>query len=278
MAATESSSWEKIRQGVIEAETLIGKKQYNLSMVKSKQTLEYMIKCLCERADITEPDLEQAIDMLYDNRVISKTTCEHYHKILMFGNQAVQDGGDSAYNANQAYHLLSQEVYSFSDDYPGKTRSTGTASKTKNSPSSQNERKKQTPSRSRKRDSHSRLSTTDLMRLGTVLVCVIVVVLAARLIFHGKSSATDPTAVSAETTPQETMPVSETMAETTPAAVYKTSDNLNVRSEPSTSGSKLGLLPAGTIVDYVEDYDSDWAVINYDGTQAYVSKQFLVHD
>ena len=68
------------------------------------------------------------------------------------------------------------------------------------------------------------------------------------------------------------------MAETTPAAVYKTSDNLNVRSEPSTSGNKLGLLPAGTIVDYVEDYDSEWAVINYDGTQAYVSKQFLVHD
>ena len=28
------------------------------------------------------------IDVLYENRWISKTTCEHYHKIRMIGNKA----------------------------------------------------------------------------------------------------------------------------------------------------------------------------------------------
>ena len=70
----------------------------------------------------------------------------------------------------------------------------------------------------------------------------------------------------------------ETMAETTPAPVYKTSYTLNVRSEPSTAGTKLGLLEAGTIVDYVEDYDDEWTIINYNGAEAYVSSQYLVHD
>ena len=57
-----------------------------------------------------------------------------------------------------------------------------------------------------------------------------------------------------------------------------TADVLNVRSEPSTAGEKLGSLENGTIVDYVEDYDDEWAIINYNGTQAYVNKQFLTQD
>ena len=62
MAAPDtSSSWEKIRQGVKEAETLIGQKKYNLSMVKSRQTLEYMVRCLCEKAAIVDSDLSAAI-------------------------------------------------------------------------------------------------------------------------------------------------------------------------------------------------------------------------
>ena len=68
------------------------------------------------------------------------------------------------------------------------------------------------------------------------------------------------------------------MADTTPAPVYKTSSALNVRSEPSTAGEILTVLEIGTIVDYVEDYDDEWTIINYNGVQAYVSSQYLIHD
>ena len=111
MAIGGNSSWDKIQQGVKDTERLIGQREYNASMVKARQTLEFMVKQLIERAGIEEEmDLKTMIDLLYEQRWISKTTCEHYHKIRMIGNKAVHEGDSNAYSANQAYHMLSQEV------------------------------------------------------------------------------------------------------------------------------------------------------------------------
>lgn len=68
------------------------------------------------------------------------------------------------------------------------------------------------------------------------------------------------------------------MAQTTPAPVYKTSTVLNVRAEPSTTATIRGQLSEGVTVDYVEQYDDDWSIINYEGSKAYVATQYLVHD
>ena len=106
-ANTGQSIWEQIHGGVRETERLIGQKNYNLAMVKARQTLEYMVKCLCERYGILETGLLEMIDALYSAGKISKTTCEHYHKIRTIGNKAIHEGDNSAYNANQAHHLLS---------------------------------------------------------------------------------------------------------------------------------------------------------------------------
>lgn len=54
---------------------------------------------------------------MYQIRVISKSTYEHYNKIRIIGNKATHEGDNNAYNANTAYHLLSQEVFTFSNDY-----------------------------------------------------------------------------------------------------------------------------------------------------------------
>ena len=116
MANNTNTSWERIQQGVSDTERLIGQKEYNASMVKARQTLEFMVKLLSERAGLDEGcDLKTQIDLLYQNRWISKSACEHYHKIRIIGNAAVHDGDSNAYNANQAYHMLSQEVYAFTD-------------------------------------------------------------------------------------------------------------------------------------------------------------------
>ena len=123
-ANTGQSTWEQIHGGVRETERLIGQKNYNLAMVKARQTLEYMVKCLCERYGILETGLLEMIDALYSAGKISKTTCEHYHKIRTIGNKAIHEGDNSAYNANQAHHLLSQEVYTFANDYMTQKNST----------------------------------------------------------------------------------------------------------------------------------------------------------
>lgn len=299
MAGTDTNTaWERIRQGVKEAETFIGQKQYNLSMVKSSQTLEFMVQLLCEKAAIVESDLGTCIDELYSNRFISKTTCEHYHKIRMLGKKAVQEGSENAYDANQAYHLLSQEVYTFANDYNSrKRRPAGSKPQSRsqgrpqgNSQSGQAVRRSGSASaasgsnRSRRKGKKNgaSLSQTDLLRLGAVLVIVLLLVIVIRACGSREDDVPETSpAISTEaqqpSTDAPTAPV-ETMAETTPAPVYKTSTNLNVRSQPSTDGTKLGLLPADTIVEYLGAYDDSWAIISYDGEEAYVASQYLVHD
>lgn len=316
MAASDiANTWANIRQGVKEAETLIGEKKYNLSMVKSRQVLELMVDYLCSAAGVSKEDLASSIDELYNSEWISKTTCEHYHKIRMLGNKAVHEGNDNGYDANQAYHLLSQEVYTFANEYKSKKGSSGrgtgrsagrnTGSRSSAGPSDRrrqsggrnyDRRSSGSPSRgSSGRGSRSRRrqksggfapTATDFIRLGLILAVIAAVVLAVRFLMPKKEEApteasTTPTAATfsmPETLPPTLPPETETMAPTTPAPVYKTTSSLNVRSEPSTAGDILGLLEPGTIIDYVEDYDDEWTVINYNGATAYVATQYLAHD
>ena len=296
MAGSDTNnSWEKIRRNVKDAEVLISQKKYNLSMVKSRQALESMIRTLCENASIGDMDLASSIDALYSSRWISKTTCEHYHKIRLLGNKAAHEGNDNAYDANNAYHLLSKEVYTFANEYKskrGQPRARNSGSRDSGGRVSEsrtgNSRRRNSGYRSRRRQPANgfAISPTDIVRIVLILALVVGIVFIVRFFFPGKSD----TPQDETTTPTETtMPLPETlgtaeppsievMPETTPAPVYKTTSSLNVRSEPSTAGQKLGLLEAGTIIDYVEDYDDEWTVINYNGTQAYVNSQYLTHD
>ena len=81
------NGWDKIRQNVQETERLMGQKQYNQSMIKARQTLEYMVKLKCDQAGIVESSLDHMIHELYDGQWISKSTAEHYLQILSIGNQ-----------------------------------------------------------------------------------------------------------------------------------------------------------------------------------------------
>ena len=263
-----NTSWEKIRRNVKEAEILIGQKKYNLSMVKSRQALEGIVLSLCDKAAVVEPDLASSIDALYSGRWISKTSCEHYHKIRMLGNKAVHEGSDDAYEANQAYHLISQEAYTYSHEYNNSRKSRPAPSQAQPQP---RRRSSSGGNKSRRRRQQGGIAFTsyDVARLVFLsLVLVLIIVLIA--VFKPKDKETEP--------PETTPPV--TVAPTTAAPVYKTIDNLNVRSQPSTDGNKLATLPAGTVVEFVRVYenDSDWTVIIYNDQEAYVASRYLTSD
>ena len=67
MALGGNSSWDKIQQGVKDTERLIVQREYNASMIKARQTLEFMVKNLADQAGIMdESDLKGMIDMLYE--------------------------------------------------------------------------------------------------------------------------------------------------------------------------------------------------------------------
>ena len=57
-----------------------------------------------------------------------------------------------------------------------------------------------------------------------------------------------------------------------------TTDNLNVRSGPSSNYSKLGILTKGTKVEVVERYSNGWYKIKYKGSYGYVSGAYVSLD
>lgn len=387
MANTTNTSWERIQQGVSDTERLIGQKEYNASMIKARQTLEFMVKLLSERAGLDDGcDLKTQIDLLYQNRWISKSACEHYHKIRIIGNAAVHDGDSNAYSANQAYHMLSQEVYAFTDSKnagrttgrsfqpskaapasgryssgssqnnpaarygsgqssstgrygssPSQSSSTGRygsspsqspsagrygSGSSQNSPasryssasaqggaqilsgtsstqagrsassrstqparssqkarSSQNNRRSSSPSRRRTPQKRQTITLYDLLKLLVPVLCIILLFFVIRLFKPGEdtkdttAATTPPVEYMTESTSADAVP--DTTAADNAAPVYKTTDTLNVRSQPNTDGERIGQLAAGTTVEYIRAHDAEWAVILYNGQEAYVASQYL---
>lgn len=123
MGTTDNSFWARIQQGLSETGNLMTQKQYNIAMIKARQTLEYMVNYLGEKALIVEGDLADSIDQLYEGQFISQTAKDHYHRIRMLGNKAVHEGNDSPYDANEIFQLLTKEVNDLSSSMNGRKRS-----------------------------------------------------------------------------------------------------------------------------------------------------------
>lgn len=273
-----NNNWERIQLGIKNTERLIGQKDYNSAMVKARQTVEFMVRMLSERSgSMSDRDLKEMIDMLYRSRRITKTSCDRYHKIRMIGNKAAHEGDNSASNATLAFQLLSQEFSTFSNEYRNRRRSSSQRSSSRRAPSRNGRRR---PARRRRG-----FTTGDLLKLLIPVVCIALIFFVVKLLKPKSDEAetTSPT-VTAESlepatvspTVHETLPPVEPSSESeAPQTVYVTTDVLNVRSAPNTDSTKLGKLNAGVTVNYVRAENDEWAVILYDGQEAYVASQYL---
>ena len=281
-------SWQKIQQGAKEAERLINQGQYNLSMVKTRQTLEYMAKSLGERACIVDGDLSDIIDQLYEGQWITKATRDHYHKLRMIGNRAVHEGNDSPTDANQAHHILSQELFTFANEYLPKRRKPASAPPTVSVPVSRPKGNPGTnPNRAKRRRRKKKAPIYDILRFLIPITCVILLIFIIRALIPDKESqkpaqTTAPTETVTDAVPstEETYPEpTETLPpETTaPPLVYKATTTVNVRTMPSTNGDSriLTQLAPGQEVTVTGTYDSQWTIINYEGQDAYVATAYL---
>lgn len=277
--ADVTSTWQKIQQGVKETERLIGQRQYNLAMVKARQTLEYMIKSLGERACILDGDMSDIIDQLYEGQWITRATRDNYHKIRMIGNKAVHEGNDNSSDAGLAYQLLAQEAYAYANEYTAKRRrpQASPAPRPRSGGTSRPNRKKR----------RRRAPLEDFLRILIPVICVILLIFIIRAILPDKEkekesipetsapveSTTEPTFSDIpETTPAET----ETLPpETSSTAIYRTTSTLNVRKEPSTDARILVQLAPNTEITVTGTYDAQWTIINYDGQDAYVATAYI---
>ena len=281
--AENQGIWEKIQKSVQETERLMGQKKYNLSMIKARQTMEFMVKLHCDKAGIVESNTDQMIRELYEAKAISKSTAEHYLQILSIGNKATKEGDNSAYNANQAYHVLSQEIYSFVDvdKAPKPRRNTATRQQAAQQPQSR-KRQSSSASRSTKSSKSSKsagLNTNDLIKLLIPVALVIVLIFLIKILGPDKDPTTETTpAISTEAITEavsQTEAVPEVPTETAAPVIYKTTTTLNVRSGPSTETDRIGKLDPDQTVNFVRDHDDFWAVILYNDQEAYVAKEYL---
>ena len=253
--------------------------------------------------------MSDTIDQLYEGRWIDRATKDNYHTIRILGNKAVHEGDDTAYDANQAYQLLNQEVFAFANESAGSRA--GAASRTVPRASSRLPADRQAPSgrqtssagRSSRSARSGRSAYGAASRSGTarrrkkrrtspmfyvwrllipVLIVILLIVIIRMLLPGGGETdvtTTAPTVTEAPAPPPTQPTIAETEPETETEPAVETwvvnGNSVNVRSEPSTDSRILVQLSDGTVVDYVKRYSNDWSVINYDGQEAYISSQYL---
>lgn len=312
----ESKALNFVDEGSSEIMQLIQEHKYNISMIKSRQLLEYMIRCLSDKFEIEGDNISKLIEELLQNKIITEGSAENYQRIFMLSNSAIHNNDNNSYNARTSIDLLCEEVEIFADILNTVTKKTAPIRIERNSTmgdnttfhstmenSRSNRNKVNTddnstksseegvamldPSsiaakinRSRNKSAKKR-RTINMARLAltfAIPVVVIIVIIGlfvfVRNTFSKGSSKKATTTVAVTTT--AVVETTTTQAETTAAPkVYVTVSALNVRSAPSTDGEKIATLPAGTTIEYVEAYDNNWAVINYNNARAYVASQYI---
>lgn len=116
------------------------------------------------------------------------------------------------------------------------------------------------------------------------IVLILLIVFVARgMFFSGKpvTRVQETTAPVVETTEPETMETEPTTPPLPPEAGYYdvTGDLVKIRDAATTEGSKvLGTVSRGGKVQVKSFYNSDWAIILFEGKDAYISRRYIKKD
>ena len=123
-----------------------------------------------------------------------------------------------------------------------------------------------------------------VLKIAIPVACVLLVIILIRVLTMGSATIettavpTTPAAIETTTAAPETTEEETTEEETTEAVPEKmvTTSGVRVRTKPSTEDSEvLDVLDPDTEVTYKGAYDNEWAIIDYNGQEAYVASQYL---
>ncbi len=99
--------------GLAESAGLISRREYNLSIVRSRQTAELLIKSYAAEHGLPYTTLADTIETLYEQGIINRNSRDAFHNIRIYGNKAVHDGDNNPENAQKSYYMLKSEVSTF---------------------------------------------------------------------------------------------------------------------------------------------------------------------
>lgn len=139
------------------------------------------------------------------------------------------------------------------------------------------------PARRVKRRRSSSLDMYNIMKFAIPIACIILLIILIKIIMGGSDKSTIETtpaatteAVMETTAPAEVVPETEAIPETEAVSnVWVTTTGVKVRTEPNTDCEVLDVLDAGVQVTYKGDAGDEWIMIDYNGRDAYLNKQFV---
>lgn len=113
MAISGADIRELTDNGLAEAAGLISRREYNLSIVRTRQTAELLIKSYAAENGLSYTTLADTIESLYEQGIINRNSRDAFHNMRIYGNKAVHEADNNPENAQKAYYLLKSEVSTF---------------------------------------------------------------------------------------------------------------------------------------------------------------------
>lgn len=359
----EANIWGKIRNDLNQAQQCILNGQYGEAMILDKRILKALVRMQIDKAVLVSNNLENDIDQLLDNQLISNQSRNNYHTIRIYGDQAEAGDVPTSQAANESFSLIRDELNIYVDSTQRRTPVSGynedsstyapTDTASYNSTSAENfsgsetdnssysgsssyspdlsnvnvpiangsadsrssaYRRSNRPTRpirdserlarnSGRRSSQSSRNNRygrnssgrlrrrrgfewnlyNIMKFLIPITCLILLLILVNIIRNGSSKTTiettaAPTEAAVETTvaPLETIPETTAVPESSAvSSVWVTTTGVKVRTEPNTNCEVLEVLDAGVQVTYKGTPNDEWIMIDYNGRDAYVNKQFV---
>ena len=101
---------QEAEQGLKDMASLISRGDYNLALVKGRQTAELLVKGYARENRLIYTDLADTIENLYGENTIGRGSRDAFHAIRQFGNRAVHDNDNDPKDAENSYYLLKNEI------------------------------------------------------------------------------------------------------------------------------------------------------------------------
>jgi len=122
--------------------------------------------------------------------------------------------------------------------------------------------------RNKNKNVHKRNIINVIIPYLSFIVLAAFIVIGARNYERDKASSLNETYV-------ETQVETEPVIDEPEVSKWVTTTSLKVRTQPNTNCDVLEILAEGAEVNYMGDANEDWAVIDYKGQEAYVSKKYI---
>ncbi len=247
-----TGTWQRVERGYSDMQSLISRGEYNLALVKGRQTIEQIIRLRAAKNFVIYTDLAETIDNLYRDGYIGSESRDASHTIRTLGNRAVHEGDNSPKDAAAALKLLGKEMRAFVEGDEGEGERTPVMIKPERGRSQRQPERRQAPrnegrdielmsdrqnprrslqrgqrggsgtqsrrggapARPQRQSSGGGVNIYDVLRILIPLICIILLVILIRnLIPSGEETATSPVETTTEAVPVETVP--ETVPPTT---------------------------------------------------------------